>query len=416
MSNMSFDPVCITGVGITTGNGQGKEAVMSALYNAEHRFGYMQRPGRQLPSLQAQGPAEGFIGSEIQELVMPAAISSQLLRNTSFTAQVALATLSEAWDEANLAEVDPSRIGLIIGGSNVQQRDQTLAKDRLVGKERFVRPTHAMSFMDTDIAGLCSEAFGIKGFAYSLGGASASGQLAVIKAKQAVDSGLVDVCIAVGALMDLSYWECQSLRSLGAMGSTLFSDNPELACRPFDTRHDGFIYGESCAAIVVERVKSISRQLPAPKIYISGVGLCSDGNRQPHPSLEGEVTGIQQAMAQAQLTASDINYVNPHGSGSVIGDEVEVAALNECGLTDAHINTTKSIVGHGLSAAGAVEIAVTVEQMKRNKLHPSRNLVAPIDGTLPWVVDSAAEVEINNAMSLSLGFGGINTAICLSKT
>ena len=416
MSKMSSDPVCITGVGITSAIGQGKEDVMSALYNAEHRFGYMQRPGRQLPSQKGQeANGQGFIGCEIQDLIMPESIAKSLLRNTTLTAQVALATLSEAWEEANLADVDPNRIGLIIGGSNVQQRDLTLARERLAGKESFIRPSYAMSFMDTDIAGLCSEAFGIKGFAYSIGGASGSGQLAVVQAKQAIESGKVDVCIAIGAMMDLSYWECQSFRSLGAMGSNLFLDAPEQACRPFDSQHDGFIYGESSAAIVLERANTINRQLPSPSIFVSGAGLCSDANRQPNSSIEGEVKSVKAAMEQANLTANDINYVNPHGSGSVVGDEVEVAALSECGLVNANINTTKSIVGHGLSAAGAVEIAITVEQMKRNRLHPSRNLVTPIDDRFSWVFDKAVDKEINHAVSLSLGFGGINTAICLSK-
>jgi malonyl-ACP decarboxylase len=272
-----------------------------------------------------------------------------------------------------------------------------------------------MSFMDSDLCGLCTELFDIRAFAYTLGGASASGQLAIIQAIQAVQRGEADVCIAMGALMDLSYWECQGLRSLGAMGSDRYAAEPELACRPFDRGHDGFIFGESCGVVVVESESAVRRGGVSPYARLSGWSMRIDGNRNPNPSFDGEVAVIQRCLAKAGLRPGSIDYVNPHGSGSLIGDETELRALMHCGLGEANLNATKSITGHGLSAAGAVEVIATVLQMRHGRLHPTRNLEDPLESSLHWVREASRAHTIERAIKLSLGFGGINTALCLER-
>jgi malonyl-ACP decarboxylase len=140
-----------------------------------------------------------------------------------------------------------------------------------------------------------------------------------------------------------------------------------------------------------------------------------DGNRNPEPSLEGETRAIQSALGAAQLPPGEIDYVNPHGTGSIVGDETELEALRACGLTDAHLNATKSLIGHGLSAAGTVEVIATLLQMRAGKLHPTRNLENPIDPTLNWVRNKSTDHPIGNALTLSMGFGGINTALCWQR-
>jgi malonyl-ACP decarboxylase len=139
-----------------------------------------------------------------------------------------------------------------------------------------------------------------------------------------------------------------------------------------------------------------------------------DANRNPNPSLEGEVSVLLQALHRAGLEASAIDYINPHGTGSPLGDTTELQAIEHCGLKHAHMNATKSLIGHGLSAAGAVELIATLLQMRARQLHPSRNLDHPIDETFNWVrhpVDHA----IQRAVKMSMGFSGINCAICLER-
>ncbi|RYZ87747.1 MAG: polyketide beta-ketoacyl:ACP synthase, partial [Moraxellaceae bacterium] len=408
------------GIGVTSSVGQGKKAFISALLEGQHKFDVMKRPGRQFPiSLnengEQTGQASAFLGAEISKLSIPDFIPDSLLRTASFSAQVALATLHEAWNDARLTGVAPDRIGLIIGGSNFQQRELIQAHNTYQNRAQFLRPTYGMSYMDSDLCGLCTETFGIKGFAYTLGGASASGQIAIIQAIQAVQSGQVDVCIAVGALMDLSYWECQGFRSLGAMGSDRYANEPALACRPFDKDRDGFIFGESCGAVVIERISSAMERDVEPYARISGWAMGMDGNRNPNPSFEGEVNVIQSALSRANLVPKEIDYINPHGTGSFIGDVTELQTIQHCQLNHAYLNATKSIIGHGLSAAGAVEMVALLLQMKEGMLHPTRNLENPMESAYNWVQQKSIKHTIKNALNLSMGFGGINSAVCVQK-
>lgn len=407
MENQNSNDILVTGIGITSAIGQGKEAFYSALIHGRHRFDFIKRPGRQ--------KEKPFIGAEILELYFNECLSKKMLRTASFSGQAALVTLKEAWDEANLDEVDPERIGLIIGGSNFQQRELIQSYEQYSDRIYYIRPVYGISFMDSDLCGLCTEQFGIRGLAYTTGGASASGQVAILQAVQAVRTGQVDVCIAMGALMDLSFMELHAFKALGAMGTDKFAEQPEKACRPFDKNHDGFIYGESCGVVVIESADLAKRRKATPYALISGWSMVMDGNRNPNPSLEGECKVIQKCLKQASLSPNEIDYINPHGTGSSIGDETELKAIQECRISHAYINTTKSITGHGLSSAGAVEAISTLLQMKESKLHPSRNLEEPIDCSFNWVKDKNIIVNVKHALNLSMGFGGINTAICLTK-
>ena len=404
--------VLITGLGVIAAIGQGKEAFITALLNGESCFDVMKRPGRQYHT---ESAATEFIGAEIASFAMPEIVPGGIKRTASLTGQVALATLHEAWNDAALAHVDPTRIGLIVGGSNLQQRELSQIHEAYREKPQFLRPGYALSFMDSDVCGLCTETFGIEGLAYTLGGASASGQLAVLQAVRAVESGQVDVCIALGALMDLSFWECQGFRSLGAMGSNTFAQEPARACRPFDKRRDGFIFGEACGALVIERAGTIRREGVNPHARITGWAIRMDGNRNPNPSLSGEVSVIRQALNKAGLDAADIDYINAHGTGSGLGDETELQAIAHCGLRHAYINATKSLVGHGLSSAGAVELIATVLQMRAEQLHPTRNLDDPIDADYNWVRHGCVPHTIKRGLKMSMGFGGVNSALCVER-
>jgi malonyl-ACP decarboxylase len=421
MASCKLPEVVISGIGVVSAIGQGKAAFASALLEGRHNFGVMRRPGRQWsPAVGADGDAAAesttsFLGAEVGALSLPPSIARGKVRNVSLSGQMALVAVHEAWVDAKLDEVDATRIGLIVGGSNFQQRELVNTQAAYAQRVQFLRPTYGMSFMDTDLCGICTEQFGIRAFAYTLGSASASGQAAVIQAIQAVRSGEADVCIALGALMDLSYWECQGFRSMGAMGSDLYAREPALACRPFDRRHDGFIYGECCGVVVVEGVDSLRRSGVSPYARLSGWSMRVDGNRNPNPSVEGEIAVIQQCLARAGLSPHQIDYINPHGTGSVIGDETELRAIRECGLSHAFLNATKSLIGHGLSAAGSVEIIATVLQMKEGRLHPTRNLQEPIDPSHQWVGEGAVSHRMERAIKLSMGFGGVNTAVCLQR-
>lgn len=413
MKNYRETEIIVTGLGVTSAVGQGKSEFQTALLQGAHAFGVMSRAGRQRPD--SQNHPVRFIGAEIPALTLPEAIPKKAVRGASLTSLAALAALHEAWRDANLDDVSPDRIGLVVGGSNFQQRELVNVHESFHGRLDFIRPNYGISFMDSDLCGLCTEVFGIRGIAYTLGGASASGQLSVIQGIEAVRSGMVDVCIAIGALMDLSYWEIMGFRALGAMGSDRYPNEPSLACRPFDRDRDGFIYGESCGVVVLEKENPAPRKGIKPYARLSGWATGGDANRKPNPSLEGETRVIREALVRAGLSAGQIDYVNPHGTGSNLGDEIELKALRRCGLVHPYINATKSITGHGLSSAGAVEVVATLLQIEAETLHPTRNLDKPISSHHNWVRRNPIPHKINRALNLSFGFGGVNTALCIQR-
>lgn len=400
--------VVITGLGISSAVGQGKEDFSNALWNGAHSFQVMKREERSYENIK-------FLGAEVDKLNYLDHFSKGVLRKSTYTGKMALVTIKEAWDDAGLDEVDSNSMGLIIGGSNVQQRELLQITKKYMNQLYYIPAAYACYYMDTDLCGLCTEEFNIKGLAYTVGGGSASGQLAFIQAVQAVEHGTVDICIAVGALMDLSYLECQAFRAAGAMGSDRYYNMPDQACRPFDQDRDGFIYGENCGVLIVESEESALRRNKKVYAVVEGYGIQMDANRNPNPSLEGEISAINKALASAELKPEKIEYVNSHGSGSRIGDLTELEALRKCGLHDAYINATKSITGHGLSAAGAVELVASVLQIRESRLHPTRNLVNPIHDSFRWVKESSVYCMVNHAVNVSIGFGGINTAVCLGQ-
>ncbi|WP_239649654.1 beta-ketoacyl synthase N-terminal-like domain-containing protein [Methylocucumis oryzae] len=296
MRNALKSTMIISGLGVVSAIGQGQAAFTEALLAGRSKFGMMQRPGRQFTEA---GQQSQFIGAELAELpVLP-----NMPRNLSLSAHAALVAVHEAWQDASLAGVEPERIGLIVGGSNFQQRELTLLHDNYQARTAFIKPGYAMTFMDTDVCALLSDYFGIKGLACTVGGASASGQLALIQALALVAVKQVDVAIAVGALMDLSYWECQSFSSLGAMGSKRFASEPLLACRPCDAQRDGFIFGEACAAVVVERADTLSRLQVMPYAQVSASSVLMDASRTTQPNLAGEIKVVQKRLSTSRVNS-----------------------------------------------------------------------------------------------------------------
>lgn len=405
MPKLADTSVVISGLGVVSPIGLGVENFWSALLSGSSRFSTLKRDGR---------GEQRFIGAELADFSAPSLLTEHRIRGALFSAQVAVEALSQAWSSADLNAVDSTEVGLVVGGSNLSQREQALLFAQYQDRPAFVRPSHAVSFLDTDICGICTQVFGIHAQALTVGAASASGQLALIQAYNAVKCGQVQTCIAMGALQDIGELQLQAFQSLGAMAPKDGFATANEASRPFDQRRQGFVYGENCAAIVIETLASAQRRAIKPLAQIAGTGVVIDGNRATNPSEQGELGVIKQALSEAGWSAKHIDYVNPHGTGSIIGDQTELSALKKAGLEHALINTTKSITGHGLSGAGTVELLATTLQLHHQRLHPSLNLQQPI-GEFCWVKEKALDADVQRALSLSMGFGGINTAVCLER-
>lgn len=396
--------LAVTGIGVACGAGFGKKAFTEALFKAPNLFTFLSRKGRKVN--EGEQP---FIGIELPDIPQTH-ITPRVERILSLPSRVAVLTMQEAWREADLDRYMPQRIGLVVGGSGLMAREQELATLAYNQRQSFIPPRMGHMFLDTQIAAVLASIFPIRGLCDTINAASASGSAAVIQAKRHIEEGRLDACIALGSFQDLSLMNLYAMRAMGAMGSERFKKSPNLSCRPMDKLSDGFIYGESCSALVIERYDGSQN----PYGFITGGAMSPDGNLGPNPDTKGQQKAAFMALKEAGLSSKDIDYINGHATGSSLGDKTELASYKALNLEHAWINTSKSIIGHGLSSAGAIELAATFIQMREKKLHPCRNLEVPIEANFNFTPPSSIAHSIKHALKFSFGFGGINLALALT--
>lgn len=332
--------------------------------------------------------------------------------------QAATAAALEAWTRADLTRkpISPERLGVVVAGNNLTKHVHYAMAPKFHNDPAYLPGRYAIQFLDTDHVGTLSEILEIRGEGFTAGGASASGNVGLIKGLQMLQLGLADGCLVVGGMTDLSPVEIQGFSNAGAMGGKQFVDEPDLACRPFDKDHEGFIYGQASACLFLETQTSAQRRgLPFLSELASGA-MVLDGHRLSEPNVEGETRVMRTAMERAGITPDQVDYLNTHGSSSPLGDATEMKAVRNIWPEQTPwLNATKGITGHCLCAAGVVEAAATILQMNRGFLHPNRNLDHPIDPQARFASGTAQEADLKVALSNSFGFGGINSSIVLKK-
>lgn len=416
----SIESVAITGMGVVCALGRDLASLKSALRAGRSGIGAADHID--LPLTAAALLDDVDFSSSLDTLVdLPEALperARQVAGRASRVAQTAVESTLQAWQQASLCQSAPpsERIGLIIGGHNLGSRLSYEHYQRYHSDWDYIPASYGLQCLDTDLVGVISEVLHIRGPGFTVGGASASGQMALIQGQQLIQSGSVDMCLVVGAMADLSPAEVQAWRNMGAMGGHGFP--LEQACRPFDRDRNGFIYGQGCGAVVLENPDSAKRRQIQPLALLKGSAVVLDGNRLPNPNAEGEARAMSQALQRAGLAAADIAYISTHGTASVLGDATEVEAIRQVfqgHLQDLRINATKGLTGHCLYAAGVIETIATVLQMQGDFVHPNLNLENPIDTVIPFVGEMAESAKLLAALSNSFGFGGINTAIVLTQ-
>jgi malonyl-ACP decarboxylase len=331
--------------------------------------------------------------------------------------QVAAVVGLQAWRGARLdvCPLPPDRLGVVVGGTNLTDRYAEQARFRYERNPVYLPASFALHGLDTDHVGTLSEILGVGGEGFTVGGASASGNLAIIHAARLVAAGVVDACLAVGALADLAGMQRRGYINVGAMAG--YADGV-MPGPPFDHHHRGFVAGEGSACLVVESPRSARARQAQVLAELAGCGVALDANRLAHPSEDGEVRAMRSALSRAGLPASQVGYVNAHGTGSRLGDRTEAAALDRVfdGVPGPPwVNSTKSMVGHCLSGAGAVEAVATVLQLRDGFVHPNVGLRHPIATRCRLVGVDGHPCRLVTALSNSFGFGGFNTSIVLTR-
>jgi malonyl-ACP decarboxylase len=417
--------VRITGMGIVTSIGHDVAAFGQSL--AAGKSGIRRVTRATAPALAVP------IGAEVEHFSYPAALhavpdlsdalkdaAARGARRAPFTVQASVIAALQAWGQARLQDAIPSeRIALVIAGHNTTQSYQYALEPEFRENPEYLSPRYAVQVMDSNQVGVLSEILRLKGEGFVTGGASASGNVGVIQAARLIQAGLADACLVVGVVADLSPMEMQGFHALGAMGGKRFHDAPEKACRPFDKQHEGFIYGQAAACLVLESGESADARGIASLAAILGGAIRLHATSSPAPDLGGEAEAMRAALRQSDITARDIDYLNTHGTSSPLGDRTEIAAIEQ--VFGAHVpnlwlNATKGLTGHCLNSAGVVEIIATVIQMREGFIHPNLNLEAPIHDTARFCGATAVRQPIYVAMSNAFGFGGINTSIVLRRS
>ncbi|HEY3366504.1 MAG TPA: beta-ketoacyl synthase N-terminal-like domain-containing protein [Symbiobacteriaceae bacterium] len=417
--------VVVTGVGVVSSVGTNADKFTQALRDGKSGIGFLQN---------AQNSAVPVrIGAEIRSFQFEALLQSlpslppevvakarQCARRAPFSVQCSVLSALEAWARAELHDRRPvpERIGVIVAGSNIGQNYQYTLNAKFQQAPEYLTPSYALHVFDTDHVATISEVLSVRGEGFTVGGASASGNVGIIKGYQLLQADVVDVCLVVGAVADLSPMELQAFYNIGATGGRAFDSEPEKACRPFDTQHEGFIYGQASACLVLEAAGFAQRREAPILAELLGGAIVLDGNRSSDPNEEGEARAMQKALQKAGEAAEAVDYINAHGTSTPAGDIAELRAIRR--VFQEHtariwINSTKGLVGHCLYSAGVVEAAATIVQLCEGFVHPNANLQEPCDTGFRFAGLSACPAGSRIALSNSFGFGGINTSIVLAR-
>jgi 3-oxoacyl-[acyl-carrier-protein] synthase II len=341
--------------------------------------------------------------------------------------QFGLISAKEAILNSNLldfSELDKTRVGVIwgsgIGGLNTFEQEVT-AFAQGNGIPRF-NPFFIPKMIPDMTPGLISIEYGFMGPNYATVSACASSSNAIIDALTLLRLGKADVIVAGGSEAAICVSGVGGFNALHAMSTR--NDDPKTASRPFDKDRDGFVLGEGSGTLILEEYEHAVKR--GAKIYaeIAGGGLSSDAYHMtaPHPEGLGAYLVMKNALADAKnISLNDINHINVHGTSTPLGDIAETKAIQKLfgeHAYDISINSTKSMTGHLLGAAGAIEAIACVEAINYGIVPPTINHFTDdeaFDPKLDFTFNHAKKKEINCAMSNTFGFGGHNACILFKK-
>ena len=344
----------------------------------------------------------------------------EILRSDRFT-QLAVAAAAQAVEESGvIGTVDPARIGVYfgsgIGGINTMTKEHAKLLNK--GPAR-VSPYCVPMMIANMAAGEIAIRYNCQGAAMPAVTACASGSNAIGEALRQIRHGYADAVITGGSDAAVNELGVAGFVNMHALST---SEDPNAASLPFDKRRAGFVIGEGATALVLEEYEhAVAR---GAKIYgeVCGYGSTCDAYHMtsPAPDAAGGARAMIQAMEEAGYSESDRVYVNAHGTGTPMNDSSETTAIKTAlGEEKAHeilISSTKSMTGHLLGAAGAIEAAVCLKVLETGIIPPTINLEEPDPACdLNYVPNKAVEAEIDLCLSNSLGFGGHNACLAFRK-
>ncbi len=340
-------------------------------------------------------------------------------------AQFAMVVAEEAVRDSGLdpEKLDVDRIGVIwgsgIGGLQTFQ-DEVIEFSKGDGTPRF-NPFFIPKMIADIASGLISIKYNFRGPNYTTVAACASSTNAIIDAYNLIRLGKADAFVCGGSEATIYEAGIGGFNALHALSQR--NDSPATASRPFDRGRDGFVMGEGAGALIVEELEHAKKR--GAKIYaeIGGGGLSADAHHitAPHPEGLGALSVMKKALLDAEMNPDKIDYVNVHGTSTPLGDIAETKAIKQFfgqHAYDLNISSTKSMTGHLLGAAGAVEAIACIFAVQNNIVPPTINFEEEdpdIDNKLNFTLNEAQERKVDIALSNTFGFGGHNTSAIFKK-
>ncbi|HEY3502564.1 MAG TPA: beta-ketoacyl-ACP synthase II [Actinocatenispora sp.] len=332
--------------------------------------------------------------------------------------QAAVVAARQAWADAGIADdIDKDRVAVSVGTGIGGAKTLVDQHDRLMTKgARLVSPHTVPMLMPNGAAAYVGLEFGVHGGVHSPASACATSSEAIAWGLDIIRSGRADVVIAGGTESVVFPLPIAGFASMRAMSTR--NDEPERASRPFDKGRDGFVLGEGAGIVVLERADHAAAR--GAKVYakLGGAALTSDGYDIVAPDPEGtqQARAMTLALRDAGLDPADIAHVNAHATSTPVGDMGEIAAIRKAVGDRPVVTSTKSMTGHLLGAAGAVESIATILAVYHGIVPPTINLEDPDDElTLDVAANVARKMEVPAALNNSFGFGGHNAALAIQR-
>ena len=424
--------VVITGIGMLCANGNGKDAAWANIKAGKPGIGRITAFDPSRCTCQVAGEVKDFEKYAIEGGLLDKRAARHMARFSQFAVTAAV----EAWKDAGYTseqKPDMDRVGVMmgvgIGGLEVTGENYKALFDK--GPDRL-SPLAVPELIPNEAAGNISIALGTKGPAQVVATACASSTDALGFALDMIRAGRADVMVAGGSEAVITEFTVGGFMKMRAL-STQFNATPEKASRPFNADRDGFVMGEGAAVMILESEEHAKAR--GAKVYaeLAGYGATSDAYHitAPDPSGLGAVKAIEIALKDAGVTdKSTVDYINAHGTSTHLNDQMETKAFKQVfgeeGAKKINISSTKSMHGHLLGGAGALEAAITALAIQEGFVPPTINYEKPdleVDaakGEVPLDLNYTPNVgvkrEIRVALSSSLGFGGHNGILVLKKS
>jgi 3-oxoacyl-[acyl-carrier-protein] synthase II len=409
---MSKRKVVVTGLGVVSPVGNGVEPAWQNVLAGVSGVGPITRfDASALPTR---------IAAEVKDFNAADWMPVKETRRSDTFIHYGLAATRMALDDAGFTidESNAERVGVNVGsGIGGLPMIEDNIREMVAKGPRRLSPFFVPGSIINMVAGLISIQFKAKGPNVSMVSACTTSSHCIGEAGRIIEYGDADVMIAGGAEA------CVNLSGVGAFCACKAlserNDDPPTASRPFDRDRDGFVLGEGAGIVILEELEHARKR--GARIYaeLAGMGMSADANHITAPDMDGPRRAMLAALRNAGANATDVHYINAHGTSTPLGDANETAAIKAAFGEHAYelvVNSTKSMHGHLLGAAGGVEAVITVLAVHHQVSPPTINILTPDPACdLDYVADTARQMPIGLALSNSFGFGGTNGTLAFRR-